>query len=288
MRPKETEAKKSFISYSKESINFLIKEDKRATLGMKNKVIIISLYVIGLLATIGLSAMGNLALATLLTLFPFIVAIVGNKLYAPIRKGKEEIYERIMSVKRDSMGLANRKGDATFDTEFEVTEWKDYFTPVKLKLFIPTNFDSLREEEFLQKFNQFLGAGSRWAPDRSNPEDQGWNYTKGHVNLMHMPPLPTKAMWNERYLLNDSIAWSFFPLALGVENGVKLHNDETDEDEFVLGFDVAGAQSKMKGVQVGDEVQQAPMSLVSGGTGGGKSLSVDTLVPTVPRVCENE
>ena len=86
-------------------------------------------------------------------------------------------------------------------------------------------------------------------------------------------------MWDEHYIINENIAWSFFPLGLGVEGGVLLENPETGEMEHVLGLDLNGNQVKLakkKGLTIGNELVRSPQTLVGGQTGGGKALSLDT------------
>lgn len=281
------EIKESYLRKAKPALKFVLKLDQRQTFKIKNKFIIIGLYLLGIALSV-ISAVINIPLLLLFAIIlPFVCVASARIMFSPIKKGRESVLDKIYSLKRDRMGLVNKGRDAgSMDSEFEVLEWdKDYISPLRIKLFLPTSFDPIGEEAFMAQFNVPLSKGSaKWAADRTDPEDAGWNYNAGHVTIMRMPPLPSRAAWNEHYLLNDKIAWSFFPIALGVENGVKLHNDETGDDEFVLGFDVSGAQTKIKGVQVGAEVAQAPMVLIAGGTGGGKSLSVGTLIPTVVAV----
>lgn len=284
VRPQPGPKPQSLMSKVSQSLGFIMKSDKRSTIGIPNKILIMLIYFLGLIGATTFGIMDNLLLFGVFLIVPFVTGGLAIALFRPIKLKRDALYSRLYSLKRDRMGLIDKMkdGQENYSSEFEILEWEDdYVSPSKMKIYLPTRFDSLAETSFIEQLNLHFGGGSKWAPDRSNPEDAGWNYTAGHVTLMHMPPLPTKAMWDEHYLLNDKIAWSFFPLALGVENGVKLYNPETGQDEYVLGYDVAGAQSKMKDVQVGAEVVQAPMVLIAGGTGGGKSLSSATRVPTV-------
>jgi hypothetical protein len=284
VRPQPGPKPQSLMSKVSQSLGFIMKSDKRSTIGIPNKILIMLIYFLGLLGATTFGIMDNLLLFGVFLIAPFVTGGLAIALFRPIKLKRDALYSRLYSLKRDRMGLIDKMkdGQENYSSEFEILEWEDdYVSPSKMKIYLPTRFDSLAETSFIEQLNLHFGGGSKWAPDRSNPEDAGWNYTAGHVTLMHMPPLPTKAMWDEHYLLNDKIAWSFFPLALGVENGVKLYNPETGQDEYVLGYDVAGAQSKMKDVQVGAEVVQAPMVLIAGGTGGGKSLRSTTRVPTV-------
>ena len=284
---RNSEPKETYFMKAKPALSFLLKLDNRKTIGIKNKVLIILIYVAGLLISAIAGFTGILPLLIVSIAFPFIAVSVARILYSPIRKSRETVLDKIYSLKRDRMGLKEKgvglQSISPSNSEFEVLDWdEDFVSPTRIRLFIPTNFDPMGESAFLEQFNVYLSKGSaKWAPDRTDPDDMGWNYNAGHVTIRRMPPLPKKAIWSEKYLLNDSMAWSFFPLALGVENGVKLYNEETGKDDYVLGFDVSGDERKIKDVQVGAEVVQAPQILIAGGTGGGKSLSVDTIIPTV-------
>lgn len=284
MKPQAGPRPQSLMSKINQSSSFILKTDKRKTMKISNKALILGIYISGLIGAVTFGVMDNLILFSAFLLVPFVVAAISVSLFRPIKVKRDALYSRLYSLKRDRMGLIERgtSGIENYDSEFEILEWKDdYISPARMRLFLPTKFDSLAETSFTEQLNLHFGGGSKWAPDRSNPEDSGWNYTAGHVNFMHMPPLPTLAIWDEHYILNDKIAWSFFPLALGVENGVKLYNPKTGKDEYVLGFDVAGEQKKIKGTQVGPEVVQSPQVLIAGGTGGGKALRSNTLVPTI-------
>lgn len=280
--------KQSYLSKAREALSFIFKMDTRKSYNIPNKAIVGNVYLVGFILSIVSAFSGTVVLLFVSLLFPFITVGIARIIFSPIKKEREIVLDKIHSLKRDRMGLKEKGKGADFsltpkNSEFEVLAWDtDFVSPTKLRLFLPTNFDPISEGAFLEQFNVYLSKGSaKWAPDRTDPKDRGWNYGAGHVTLMRMPPLPLRAPWNERYLLNDNIAWSYFPLALGVENGVKITNEETGQDEYVLGFDVAGDQRKKKGVQVGEEVVMAPQVLIAGSTGGGKSLSVDTIVPTV-------
>lgn len=302
----QQEKKQSFFSKFFEAFKFELKEDKRKTSlsfkkdskeknsGIPNKAIVLSLFIGGYVLAIGSVLLSNILLLIVGILFHIITWFVTIALYKPIKNERNDFFERLYSLKRDNMGLTGDKpkdNAIDYKKEFEILEWgTNHVTPKRIRIYIPTRFDSIGSESFLEKFNLFFAAGSTWAPDRSDPNDAGWNFPAGHVTLMRMKPLPKTAAWSEKYLLNDNIAWSFFPIALGSQNGVKLVDDDGNE-EFVLGFDVAGAQSKLakkKGLQIGNELVAAPMVLIAGGTGGGKSLSLDTIVPTVKTDEENQ
>lgn len=168
-----------------------------------------------------------------------------------------------------------------------VLEWADPLTPSVVRFTIPPTFNGeVGEGFFLRMFNQRFGQRTTWVPypdpKTSRP---GWDYEQECATFHSMPPLPTRAPWDAHYIEGPEVAWSFFPIALGVENGVEITNPETGEKEHVLGFDMAGAQGDMgkQGVRMGPEIVTAPHVLIGGGTGGGKALAVDTPVLLLSR-----
>lgn len=278
--------KKSLISKVNEALKFTLLKDKRTTVGIPNKLIVIIIYLIGLGGVVAGVMAENMTLSLSMFIFPFLTWIAATFLYRPIKNKREVLYERLHSLKAGRMGLVDKvrkDGFVDYNKEFQIIEWEDnYITPKKIMITIPTKFDELSIPNFMEQFNLHFGAGTKFAPDRST-ENPGWNFTEGQVILVRTPPLPKRAEWDEEYLFNDDIAWSFFPMALGSENGVKITDNEGKE-KFVLGFDLAGEQAKMakkKGVQIGEEVVLAPQVLIAGGTGGGKALSSDTPIITV-------
>ena len=199
---------------------------------------------------------------------------------------QENVKQRLYDTKKDIMGLMNsRNSDGPdFDSEFKILEWApDNKTFNKVLLYIPTSFDDLRTESVIEKFNQNFGGGTAWVAD-TNSDTHGWDFVGGRVTLKRTPALPQLAAWDEHYVLDSNVAWSFFPLAIGVENGVEMINPDTGKKENILGFDLQGLEGKLgkkKGFAVGPEIVAAPQVLIAGGTGGGKSLSEDTLVTKV-------
>lgn len=277
--PKET-----LLSKVNNSLGFINREDKRKTFGIPHKTLIIALYIVLALTTVIFAYLG-LTMPTILMVFsPYIVWIVAYILYAPIKVGREQLYHRLYEFKSGRMGLVDKvkRGSAiSYEEEFQILEWdEDYLSPLKMRMSIPTKFDELAIEGFMTQLSLHFGRQSKWTADMSDPNDAGWNFTKGHVSLVWTPHLPTLAMWDEKYLFDERIAWSFFPMGLGSENGVQITNED-GKVEHVLGFDLAGEQEKLsrkQEVQVGSEVVLSPQVLIAGGTGGGKALSVDTKV----------
>lgn len=284
VRNNREEPKETVLYKVNSSMKFIMKEDKRKTFGVQNKFIVIGLYVMFGAVTLFYAAQSNILMTSVMVLSPYIIWIVAYTLYRPIKIGRDSLYTKLYGFKSEKMGLVEKreKGRGVdYHSEFEITEWADnYITPTKMKMYIPTKFDELQIDGFMTHLSVHFGRKSKWTADRSNPEDSGWNFTEGHVNLIWTPHLPNIAMWDEKYLFDERIAWSFFPMGLGSENGVRL-TDEEGNDEYVLGFDLAGEQQKLsrkQGTQLGTEVVLAPQVLIAGGTGGGKALSTDTKI----------
>ena len=67
-------------------------------------------------------------------------------------------------------------------------------------------------------------------------------------------------------------------------------NPETGEIENVLGFDLSGEQGKVAkkaGYKMSPKITTSPMVFIGGGTGGGKSLTTDTIVSVFGKSSEN-
>lgn len=203
---------------------------------------------------------------------------------------QQKALQRLFDTKKASMGLVSSPSENNFDAEFKILKWgKDKITFDQVLFYIPTQFDQLATGAFLEKINQNFGGDTAWVADEES-ETHGWDFVGGKVILRRTPALPGRADWDSHYLLNDRIAWSFFPLGLGTSGGVPIVNKKTGEEEHVLGFDVQGLEPKIakkQGFDVGREIVASPQSLVSGGTGGGKSLSEMTVIPTVSNDAKN-
>jgi len=201
----------------------------------------------------------------------------------PIIETRRKVLDRMFSIGQSKLGLSMEHKDNP-QAVIEVLEWNDYVKPQKVRYQVPDNFGAEGEEGFLRQFNQLFGAETAWVPSpdmEADPPTPGWDYQSGQATFHAVPPLPTMAPWSERYVLSPGIHWAFFPLALGVENGVELMNEESGELEYVLGFDLSGEQAKegkKNGLKVSPTITTSPMVFIGGGTGGGKSLSADTLV----------
>lgn len=210
-----------------------------------------------------------------------------------IVKHQEYVISRIYEIAQPKLGLPIQDPPGA---HVNIKGWRDYTKPEGVEIDVPTNFSDSGEESFLKQFNQVFGRETAWVPDSKPPskddkgEDvpgqEGWDYEKGKVNLRSVPPLPLRAPWSAHYVLSPAIAWSFFPIALGVENGTTVTHPETGVKEHVLGFDLSGQQgkaAKAAGENMSTRITKSPMVLVGGGTGGGKAMGVDELVAVIRR-----
>jgi hypothetical protein len=274
----------------KEPLSVKLSKRRRFTLkDPRNKPIPYRLVYVGmyLLGLIGAGVAGSygawigLPVALLLnygsTLFAYFSA---NKIVSE----RDAVLKRMMELKQSKMGLMNKDRSVMPDPnmEFKVSEWaEDFINPIKMQIFMPTDFDLLSVDRFMESFNLIFGGNGQWVADDA---EGGFDFNAGIASLKVSPKLPERADWNIRYLSEEDIHWSFFPLALGSENGVPVFNEETGQTERVLGFAVNGGQekfSKKKGVNIGPEITSAPQILIAGGTGGGKSLHSQTKVKVI-------
>lgn len=194
---------------------------------------------------------------------------------------REQLIKKMFSVARAKLNQSSEY-EANPQQVVRVVEWRDMIKPEKIEFDIPDTFGEEGIEGFMKLFNQNFGRETAFvAADNEETGDPGWDFDKGVATIKAVPPLPRLAKWDEHYVINEAVAWSFFPIALGVEHGVELPNPQTGEAENVLGFDLSGEQAKLgakMGIKVAPTITTSPMVLVGGTTGGGKSLSVDTLV----------
>lgn len=214
----------------------------------------------------------------------FVAMSFGINSAKSLLKARQAVYDRMFSIAKLKLGQSAEYTDNP-RAVIEVLEWNDYVKPQKVELQVPDSFGADGEEGFMRQFNQIFGTETTWVPaDDPETHAPGWNYEEGKVTIYAVPPLPQMAPWDEHYVLDPGVAWSFFPIALGVENGLEVPNPKTGLVENVLGFDFsgeAGKAAKAAGYKISPTVTTSPMAFVGGGTGGGKSLSVDTLVEVV-------
>lgn len=209
---------------------------------------------------------------------------------------REKIIDRIFKTVDFKFGYGGEAGESP-TSMVKVTEWRNYIEPDKIELEIPLSFNQDFQNEFMRHFNQNLSKTSTEAEERTwVPADDhekgtsGWDYGGSTLSLRTVPPLPLKAMFHEDYVLNERCAWSFFPLGLGVEDGVEMQSvDKEGEVVNVIGIDVSGEQGKLgakMGFYVSPRITTSPQMLIGGGTGGGKALEVSTKIPVLVRSTE--
>lgn len=232
-----------------------------------------------------------IAWSLLAYIFAFNFAVTSPK---KVVKHQSYVISKIYEIAQPKLGLPIQDPPESHVT---IKGWRDYTKPIGVEIDVPTNFSDSGEEGFLKQFNQVFGRETAWVADSAPPSKDedgndipaklGWDYENGKVNLRSVPPLPKSAPWSAHYVLSPSIAWSFFPIALGVENGTTVTHPETGEKEHVLGFDLSGQQGKVAaaaGEIMSTRIAKSPMVLVGGGTGGGKSIQVNTNVAVIRKI----
>lgn len=269
----------------KKRIKFTMKDPRKKPIPFK--FIFIGIYIIGGIVSAVAGFIGSFYLflfSLFIAYFAMIFsAITANKLVS----AREGVLNRMMELKASKMKLVNReKGSIPNpDLEFKVFEWdEDLITPTRMHIYLPTDFDLLQVDGFMESFNLIFGAAGKWIENDSDKEHVGFDFNAGVASIKVTPKLPKRADWHERYLNPEYIHWSFFPLALGSENGVPVYNEELDREERVLGFAVNSGQSKLSaknGAVIGKEVTTSPQILIAGGTGGGKALQTKTPIKRV-------
>lgn len=278
--------KETFASKLYKRLKFTIREDKRSTKGVSNKLIVISILLIGALVAFLAGTMQSWSMLFLAIIIQLIGLGISSAFSKAILTKREEILDRMLSLKQQRMGIiGDAKKGVHLAENIKVIEWgEDYIHPAKLHMYMPTSFDSPRVSDFMTFFNQLFNTKGVWVQNLNDEQYEGFDFQAGVASLRVTPPLPGRADWHERYLFDDNIAWSFFPLALGSEGGVPITNPETGAIEHILGFDVNGEQGKLmgkRGLHAGPDMTASPQALVAGATGGGKSLAENTIVATV-------
>lgn len=259
---------------------FTLKRDPDAVMEMgkpTNRMVLFIVYISGAVIAGLTESFGFWKIQIPSYLIAIFVTIVGMIKSGEVLKKRDEIYQKMLEIGRSTLNLP---ADSDSREVINVMKWHDTVKPEIVRFNVPATFNADGSERFLQQFNQTFGNESTFVPMIDKDKKIfGWEFDKGYVTIKENPPLPKRAEWSEKYVLDDRIAWSFFPLALGIENGVELIDPETGEKENVLGFDVSGLQvdlAKEKGLKIGEEITTSPMALIAGATGGGKALSVNT------------
>lgn len=262
-------------------LKFTFKDGRPIKVGGTHRNVFLGIFAGGLLFTI-VTGMGQNWKMLPPAYSIFFGAVTFSMMTAkPVLDIRESIVTRMFEIGA-SKGLLAGEYSANPQAVVNIKTWVDYVKPTKVEFKVRTEFSSMGEESFLQQFNQIFGTETSWVPS-DDPEKgtPGWNYDEGKVTLHSVPPLPNRASWDESYVLDPGIAWSFFPIALGIENGIERPNPKTGETEWILGFDLSGEAAKTgqkAGYVVSGTVTTSPMCFIGGGTGGGKSLASDTIV----------
>lgn len=268
----------------KKRLSFAMKDKRPFTFAKKqfsqNRIVVAIVWAVGL----ALAAISGLVSPVLFAVAAVVFFVAyGIAYYSPAKllQQREELISGIEEIYQDC--IARGKNPPKGRQAVEVVEWRDLVTPQKIKFFIPKTFSSSGEDGFMTQFNQIYGTETTWVPSFEG-DDNGWDYANSSLVIYAVPPLPRMAPWHERYVLGEGVGWSFFPIALGVENGLELPNEETGQIEHVLGYDVSGKAAKVAekaGLKMSPRITTAPMVLVAGGTGGGKAHPVDTKIGVV-------
>lgn len=265
------------------------KKGDKAGLQITNQQLFFGLYTLGLLTVIVstfLPTKQSIIVGAIGYTMFFITMATGIRLSDSLIRTREKVFSKMFEIAKAKLGQS-AEYDEQPQAVIQVLDWVDYIKPNKVVFDVPTTFGAEQQEGFMKQFNQVFGTETAWVPS-DDPESgkPGWDYEEGKVTIHAVPPLPRSASWSEHYVLAEGIAWSFFPIGLGVENGVELPNPETGVIENVLGFDVSGEQEKVgskAGLKVSQTITTAPMAFIGGGTGGGKSLDLNTPIRRLKR-----
>lgn len=189
---------------------------------------------------------------------------------------KQRFLKNFLQFKQQEMGLVYNKTTLyTYETELKVLEWDEEERPTRIRLFLPVGYNPMRQDDFLDKMSTAFGRGRPWEVDNDDKEFPGWNTDILIATLALQKPLPNIAMWHEKWLLNDSVQWSFFPLGIGSKGGIPFTDPETGEEVRLVGYSVDKDQkdwASKNGIYAGGDLEEAPHVLGAGVTGGGKSV----------------
>lgn len=271
-----------------ERLNFVVKDNRsvqigKKTLGIQNKQTFLVLWGLGFALFISKAFINSFIVLLIGTLLFFISMIFANFAPKSLLLTRKKIVESMYNIGKARLSISPEYEDNPSQV-VKVLEWVDFVKPQKVEYQIPDTFSEDGAEGFLKLFNQKFGQEQTWVPNNDPEEGPGWDFENGKLTIYAVPPLPQIAPWDEHYVLAPGVAWSFFPIALGVEHGLELPNPHTKEIENVLGFDLSGEAPKeaaKHGLKISGNIAVSPMVLVGGGTGGGKSVSVNTLVNTL-------
>ena len=262
----------------KERIAYTIKDKRDFSLGsskkkksgepqsskIQNRQFFFLLWLIGLIAVgVGAFLMNFYVMGAGYLIFFFVMGF-GIAASKDMIEAQKALMKRMFEIANAKLGVSLEHADNP-GAVIKVLEWSEPLKPQRVQFTVPTTFGEEGAEGFLRLFNQVFGTETTWVPfDDPETGRPGWDFEQGLATFYAVPPLPQMAPWHERYVLSEGIAWSFFPIALGVENGVEMLNPESGEMENVLGFDLSGLQAKegkKAGLKVGGEITTSPMCL---------------------------
>lgn len=280
-------------------VGFTMKQDTRPLskgIGISHKAMFFAIWGLGLLTVIAGAYMYSWQIILLgFTVF-FLSVGFSNSTAKKVLDKRDKTERRIYETVNVKMAYG-AEGDSNPKSKVRITKWENFIEPRGIECEIPVSFSPDQQQEFMRHFNNqlsFISEDERsWVPDNNPTEKKkGWDYGEQLLTLRTVPPLPGIAMFHEDYILGDRIAWSFFPLGVAVSDGVEVPNPENPEEmQNVVGIDLSGAQKKLgkkEGFYVSEKLERAPQVFIGGGTGGGKSLAVDTWVPVVKYIDEDE
>jgi len=155
----------------------------------------------------------------------------------------------------------------------------DLMTPTRIQVNIPPLAKEEHLKGFLEQLTERFGKTRDWIKDTKT--GNGWDTSTHTLDVRMTPPIPSMALFHENYLFHEGISPSFFPLALSNNGGIEFP-DPINEGETVhlIGVDLDGDQEKYaeKAGLIMEPIASAPHVLVTGKTGGGKAIDVNTLV----------
>lgn len=273
-------------------VGFTMKQDTRPlskSISMSHRAMFFAIWALGLITVIAGAYMANWQVIVLGFLIFFVAVGFSSSTAKKVLDKRDKIERRVYETVNVKMAYG-AEGEADPKSKVRITKWENFIEPRGIECEIPVSFSPDQQQEFMRHFNNqlsFISEDERsWVPDFNPTEKKkGWDYGEQLLTLRTVPPLPGIAMFHEDYILGDRIAWSFFPLGLAVSDGVEVPDPENPEEmQNVVGIDLSGAQKKLgkdKGFYVSDKLERAPQVFIGGGTGGGKSLKVSTLIPVV-------
>lgn len=190
---------------------------------------------------------------------------------------QQDFVSAFLEFKKKTMGLANPRSSLyTYYYEIDNIQWDEENKPTDFEIYLPVGYDSLQYNTFLDKLSQQFGRSRPFETNNEIAGRVGYDSENRIAIITLQQPLPDIAMFDERYVLNDDIQWSYFPLGIGSRGGIPFKDPNTGEEIRLCGFDVNGAQQKYlkkKGIFVGGDLMPSPHAIMAGVTGGGKSVS---------------